>query len=91
VLVEPSVTPEPMLPTTPISAQQVQVTLKEGRRVGLVRVEGAASADSFVHAPGPLKVTWRCAPAKKKARPVDRAVSFEVTAAGPNEFELTCP
>jgi hypothetical protein len=87
VVEQPVVSPEP--PVNPPVAT-VQVTLKEGRRVGLVRVDGAASADSFQHAVGPLKVSWRCAPAKKKAHPVDHAVAFEVTAAGPNDFELTC-
>ncbi len=85
--------PPPETPAEPPPPKPalVKVTLRVPRAAQLVRVDGAAVTAPFEHAPGPVKVSWRCPPARRKARATDKAATYDVELPGPVVLELSCP
>jgi eukaryotic-like serine/threonine-protein kinase len=69
----------------------VKVSLRIPHLAQLVRVDGAAVAAPFEHAPGPVKVSWRCPPARRKGRATDKSATYDIELPGPVMLELSCP
>lgn len=89
-VVEPVAPRSPVEPTTKPTVSKVKVSIR-GPRISKVTVDGTPVVESFEHLPGPAVVVWLCPPKKRGAKSVEHSHIFEVPAAGPVLFDLSCP